>query len=130
MRKNFGRNWRKPLLWSRLGQLGSVISWNKVRDRLFLCRELLSTTCGNRICLSNLQKLAINPPLGFHVTPSHANFLWCRRTDRPHKPIYEALKSKNILIRYMNYSGYDGLRISVGTDAEIDKLLMELRKIV
>ena len=30
----------------------------------------------------------------------------------------------------MNYNGYDGLRITVGTDAEIDKLLMELRKIV
>lgn len=68
--------------------------------------------------------------LGFQVTPSHANFLWCRRTDRPHKPIYEALKAKNILVRYMNYNNYDGLRITVGTDAEIDRLLMELRKIV
>ncbi len=44
---------------------------------------------------------------------------------------YEALKAKNVLVRYMNYAGYgDGLRISVGTDAEIDKLLAELRKIV
>jgi histidinol-phosphate aminotransferase len=69
--------------------------------------------------------------LGFRVTPSHANFLWCRRPDKPVKPMYEALKAKNILVRYMNYDGYgDGLRISVGTDAEIDKLLAELRKIV
>lgn len=69
--------------------------------------------------------------LGFRVTTSHANFLWCRRTDRPHKPIYEALKARNILIRYMSYPGYgDGLRISVGTDAEIDRLLAELRKIL
>jgi histidinol-phosphate aminotransferase len=68
--------------------------------------------------------------LGFRVTASHANFLWCRRADKPVKPIYEALKAKNILVRYMNYAGYgDGLRISVGTDAEIDKLLAELRKI-
>src|SRR6185437_2056732 len=27
--------------------------------------------------------------LGFAVTPSQANFLWSRRTDRPVKPIYE-----------------------------------------
>lgn len=69
--------------------------------------------------------------LGFRVTASQANFLWCRRTDKPVKPLYEALKAKNILVRYMQYAGYgDGLRISVGTDAEIDKLLAELRKIV
>ena len=65
--------------------------------------------------------------LGFEVTLSHANFLWCRRADRPLKPIYEELKRRKILVRYMNYDGYDGLRISVGTDAEIDKLLTELR---
>lgn len=68
--------------------------------------------------------------LGFDVTPSHANFVWCRRSDRPVKPIYEELKARKILVRYMNYDGYDGLRISVGTDAEIDKLLAELRSLL
>lgn len=69
--------------------------------------------------------------LGFQITPSEANFLWCRRTDRPVKPIYEALKAKKILVRYMSYAGYgDGLRISVGTTAEIEKLLAELKAIV
>jgi histidinol-phosphate aminotransferase len=65
--------------------------------------------------------------LGFEVTPSHSNFLWCRRTDRPVKPVYEELKRRKILVRYMNYDGYDGLRISVGTDTEIDRLFAELR---
>ncbi len=68
--------------------------------------------------------------LGFEVTPSQANFLWCR-CNRPVKPLYEALKQLKILVRYMNYptapggrtGPYDGLRISVGTDAEIDRLL-------
>ncbi|MDB5309683.1 MAG: hisC [Gemmataceae bacterium] len=68
--------------------------------------------------------------LGFEVTPSHANFLWCRRSDRPVKPVYEELKQRKILIRYMNYDGYDGLRISVGTDEEIDRLLAELNTIL
>jgi histidinol-phosphate aminotransferase len=71
------------------------------------------------------------PKLGFAVTPSHANFLWCRRTDRPVKPIYEELKTRNILVRYMTYPDYgDGLRISVGSDAEIDRLLAALREVV
>ncbi len=67
--------------------------------------------------------------LGFDVCPSRANFLWCRRADRPVKPIYEELKRRLILVRYMNYEGYgDGLRISVGSDAEVDRLLEELRR--
>jgi histidinol-phosphate aminotransferase len=69
--------------------------------------------------------------LGFAVTPSQANFVWCRLGDRPVKPIYEELKRRGILVRYMSYEGYgDGLRISVGSDAEIDRLLGELRLIV
>lgn len=77
--------------------------------------------------------------LGFDVTPSHANFLWCRRTDRDVKPIYEALKARKILVRYMSYArgpegapegAYAGLRITVGTDAETDQLLTELKAIL
>ena len=65
--------------------------------------------------------------LGFDVLPSHANFVWARRTDRPVKPLYEGLKARKILVRYMNYLDHgDGLRVSVGTDAEIDLFLREM----
>jgi histidinol-phosphate aminotransferase len=68
--------------------------------------------------------------LGFSVCFSQANFVWCRHASRPLKPIYEELKRRKVLVRYMVYDGYgDGLRISVGTDAEIDQLLAELRQI-
>jgi histidinol-phosphate aminotransferase len=69
--------------------------------------------------------------LGFDVTPSQANFVWCRRGDRAVKPLYAELKQRRILVRYMAYEGYgDGLRITVGTDAEIDRLLEELGKLL
>jgi histidinol-phosphate aminotransferase len=69
--------------------------------------------------------------LGFDVTNSQSNFVWCRRSDQPVKPLYEELKRRLILVRYMNYEGYgDGLRVTVGTDIEVDRLLEELRKIV
>jgi histidinol-phosphate aminotransferase len=68
--------------------------------------------------------------LGFTVTPSRANFVWCRH-EQPVKPMYEALKAKNILVRYMKYDGYgDGLRISVGTPAEVETLLGAIRAIL
>lgn len=69
--------------------------------------------------------------LGFTVTPSQANFVWCRRADRPVRPIYEELKQRRILVRYMHYEGYgDGLRISVGTDADVEQLLAKLQAVV
>jgi histidinol-phosphate aminotransferase len=67
--------------------------------------------------------------LGFEVTPSQANFVWCQRKDRPVWPIYQALKEQRVLVRYMMYDGYgDGLRISVGSDAEVNRLVDLLRE--
>jgi len=85
----------------------------------------------SRILATRARLAAALPALGFHVTPSQANFVWCRRDDRPVKPLYEELKRRLILVRCMNYEGHgDGLRITVGTDAEIDRLLEELRRLV
>jgi histidinol-phosphate aminotransferase len=87
-----------------------------VRDRIVTTRRQLNEDLGR---------------LGFTVAPSRANFVWCRRTDRPVKPIYEELKRRRILVRYLNYESYgDGLRITVGSDTECDRLLMELRQLV
>jgi len=68
--------------------------------------------------------------LGFNVIPSQANFVWCQHPKKFEKRIYEELKSRGILIRYFHYPNWgNGLRISVGTDAEIDQLLDQLRTI-
>jgi histidinol-phosphate aminotransferase len=61
--------------------------------------------------------------LGFTVPDSQSNFVWATGGP-PARPMFQALKDRKILVRYMSYEGYpDGLRISVGTDAEIDRLL-------
>ena len=66
--------------------------------------------------------------LGFQVTPSQANFVWCTNPSRKLQPLYEGLKSSKILVRYMDYAGWgEGLRISVGTDDQIDACLAVLR---
>jgi histidinol-phosphate aminotransferase len=68
--------------------------------------------------------------LGYDAVESQANFVWCTHPERPHKPVYEALKARGILIRYMNYAGWgDGLRITVGTDEEIDAFLAAMKTI-
>lgn len=71
----------------------------------------------NRLC-SRMREI------GFTVPESYANFTWNTREDMPLEPIYEHLKSNGILVRYMNYPGWgDGLRISVGTEEQIDRCL-------
>lgn len=62
--------------------------------------------------------------LGFSVIPSQANFLWCSHAEVPLEPVYQQLKSNRVLVRYMNYAQWsDGIRISIGTDDQIDALL-------
>jgi histidinol-phosphate aminotransferase len=69
--------------------------------------------------------------LGFVTVDSQANFTWNVHSRLPAQPLYEQLKQDRILVRYMNYPGWgDGLRISVGTDAEVDACLSKLRAIV
>ena len=66
--------------------------------------------------------------LGFQVCPSQANFVWAQHPRGNARRMFEELKKRKILVRYMNYEGYgDGLRISIGADADIDRLLIELR---
>ncbi len=67
--------------------------------------------------------------LGFAVTPSQANFVWCTHTDGKHQAMYEFLKSNQILVRYMQFPEWgDGLRISVGTDEQADACLLMLQR--
>jgi histidinol-phosphate aminotransferase len=64
--------------------------------------------------------------MGYHVPESHANFVWCTGGP-PASATYEALKARKILVRLMRYPNQpDGLRITVGTDREVDRLLEEL----
>jgi histidinol-phosphate aminotransferase len=105
-------------------------------------RQTVAKIVATRGRLSNALK-----QLGFDVLPSQANFVWATRADIPPspgnpgegsgvraatvKPIFEELKRRKILVRYMDYPGFGaGLRISVGSDAEIDRLLDELKGIV
>ena len=68
--------------------------------------------------------------MGYKVPDSQANFVWA--TDGPPaRETFQRLKDHKILVRLMTYPGYpEGLRISIGTDAEIDRLLEMLRAII
>lgn len=69
--------------------------------------------------------------MDFQVTPSHANFVWCQHSSGRHAEIYEYLKRNQILVRYMEFPQWgDGLRISVGTDEQIDACLLMIDRAI
>jgi histidinol-phosphate aminotransferase len=69
--------------------------------------------------------------LGFATVESQANFVWNPHASLPLKPLYEKLKDNRVLVRYMDYSGWgDGLRISVGSDDQIDACLALLKSMI
>ena len=71
------------------------------------------------------------PALGFVPFPSQSNFLLARRRGgKSARPVFEELKRRRILVRYFDTPRLSGcLRITVGTDAEIDTLLAALAEI-
>ena len=69
--------------------------------------------------------------LGFEVTPSQSNFIWARPPRLGARTVFEELRAKGVLVRY--FAGPrtgDYLRITVGTDGEIDRLLDLLGEIL
>lgn len=70
--------------------------------------------------------------LGFKVFPSQTNFLLCRAPAAVEaKFLYEALKERNILVRFFDQHRLrDKLRITVGTAAENEALVTALRQML
>jgi len=67
---------------------------------------------------------------GWDVPPSESNFLFVRPAHRPAAELFEALRARNIFVRYFKgpRTG-DRLRITIGTDAEMDTLLAALTQL-
>ena len=69
--------------------------------------------------------------LGFIFPDSKSNFIFASHKSKPAKEIFEALKERKIYVRYWNKPLINNhLRISIGTDSEMDRLFDALREIL
>jgi histidinol-phosphate aminotransferase len=67
---------------------------------------------------------------GYVVYDSHTNFVLARKPGVSQEPIYQGLKAHGILIRYFSSPELsDCLRITVGTDEEIDQFIFALAQL-
>lgn len=84
-------------------------------------------SCNEKVIATRDRTIERLRGLGFECEQSSTNFIFC--THRSHKAadIFAHLKSKGIFIRYFSLPRIDNhLRITVGTDDEMDKLMTEL----
>lgn len=69
--------------------------------------------------------------LGFSFQDSQANFIFATHESMPAARIFEALKEKGIYVRYFKKPRIDNyLRITVGTEEQMEALFAALRKIL
>lgn len=69
--------------------------------------------------------------LGFQFQPSLSNFVFVTHPKKSAKEIFEYLKSRNIFVRYFDKPRIDNyLRITIGTDEEMQKLGETLKELL
>ncbi|MBE5869485.1 MAG: histidinol-phosphate transaminase [Lachnospiraceae bacterium] len=67
--------------------------------------------------------------LGFHFPDAKANFIFASHERVPAQEIFQALKERDIYVRYWNKPRiHNYLRITIGTDEEMDQLLAFLKE--
>ncbi len=99
-----------------LASIGDDAAFRRGCDKIIRSRDALTQQlCG----------------LGFRVLPSCANFVFAEHKRLAAQDIYQALKQKGVLVRFFNQARIDNfLRITVGADTEIDRLIAALKEIV
>jgi histidinol-phosphate aminotransferase len=69
--------------------------------------------------------------LGFEVLPSSANFVFARHPGHAGAALAAALRERAVLVRHFPAARTaDYLRITVGTGAQVGRLIQALREIV
>ena len=69
--------------------------------------------------------------MGFRCRDSAANFVFASHESMPARDIFRALRERNIFVRYFDRPRIDNyLRITIGTEDEMDRLFEALREIL
>ena len=83
----------------------------------------------NRIIRTREQAKEELEKLGFELTDSRANFLFVKHPQYDGEQLFKELKDEEIYVRHWNDARIrDYLRITVGTDEEMERLFISLKK--
>jgi histidinol-phosphate aminotransferase len=106
----------------RLAELSAVTAMEDEAYFRQCCDQIIASRDWTTEQLSNL---------GFEVLPSQANFLFAKPTTMAAEAIFAKLREHKILVRYFNKPRInDYLRITIGTDEEMQALIDALQEIL
>ncbi|MFV3131887.1 histidinol-phosphate transaminase [Niveispirillum sp. KHB5.9] len=106
----------------RLALAGAVAAW-KDQDWFDQNRQ--------KIIASREQLTVALTRMGFQVLPSSANFIFARHPDRAGADLAAALRARAILVRHFAKDRIsDYLRITIGTEAECERLVGALGEVL
>ncbi len=108
-----------------MNSLTLAVGTEAVRDDAYF-KEIT----GKIICTRERSKKEL-AALGFRFEDSMSNFIFAEHETIPAKELFEALKERDIYVRYWNKPRISNhLRISIGTDEEMDELFAFLREYI
>jgi len=103
--------------------LSQIIASEALQDRIYFEKCIHSIKTTREKVTESLYAL------GFTVIKSYANFLFVSPPDNLALNLFNFLRSDNIVVRYFNSPMTDKyLRITIGTELEMEKLLTSLKK--
>ncbi len=106
----------------QLAIVGAIAAW---KDRVWF------EDSRNKIIATRARLASSLDKLNFEVLPSSANFLFVHHPACSAKEIFGQLREKSILVRHLpGDRTNDYLRITIGTDAECEKLVVALQDIL
>jgi len=108
-----------------VNRLSQVAGWHALDDI-----ETMRVNVG-RIVTARARLVESLDGLGFDIVPSAANFLLVTHRSVPARKIFDELNDRRILVRYFDSPRLDNsLRISIGTDDEMESLVEAVRTII
>jgi histidinol-phosphate aminotransferase len=106
----------------RPAQAGAIAS---LEDEAYFQQGRASVIAGRERLTHGLVRL------GFDVLPSAANFVFARHPARQGAELATALRRRAVIVRHFSAARIsDYLRVTVGTDAQLDRLLSALSEIL
>ena len=111
-----------PYALDKLAAAGAAAAFEDKAYFETTCKKVIATRESTTNALENL---------GFEVLPSSANFVFAKHQSRDASELFQALRERKIIIRYFSDERINQfLRISIGTDNEMDALISALREIL
>ena len=108
-----------------MNMTSQILGAEAVRDNTYF------KACNEKIIATRERTKAQLKELGFTFPDSKANFVFAKHNSKSGAEIFNALKERNIYIRYWNKPRIaDYLRITIGTDEQMEKLVAALQEIL